>query len=347
MKVISLPFRSGAARRLSYGLLTFLLAAGSLQAAPFLSNRKSPLKEDASQTQVHVVQERFRRIYDLYRYSVVFIKTDLLEKNENRSVPAGLGSGFILSEEGFLCTNAHVVMGASSVEVIIDRRAYPAKVIGVDAMTDLALLKVDPTVPLKEKKFVPIYPGDSDSVRVGDFALALGNPFGLDRSFTLGIVSSVSRSELDHPGNNHIQTDAAIHPGNSGGPLINLDGEVIGMNRMIVSDGGGGIGFAIPMNDVLRVVEELRLHGKVRRGFLGVQIEEEGTLVTGVIDGGPAAKVGIRTGDRIVRVDGQTVKNYRELIRIVGPKPAGARIVIELLRDGKPLKLSVTLGERP
>ncbi len=327
--------------------IILLLAGSALWADPFLAGRESPLKteQDASQESVHLLQDRLRKIYELYRYSVVFIKTDRLDPE--RDVPVGLGSGIVLSDEGYICTNAHVLSGATSVEVIIDRKAYPARIIGVDNMTDLALLKIDASIPRKQNKFVPVYAGDSDRVRVGDFALALGNPFGLDRSFSLGIISSVSRSELDAPGNNHIQTDAAIHPGNSGGPLINIDGEVIGMNRMIVSDIGGGIGFAIPFNDVLHVMEELRRHGKVQRGFLGVRIARNGAVVTDVIEGSPAQKAGIVKGDLIFRVDGQRVKNYRELIRVVAPKRAGATVVIELLRDGKPVKKVITLAERP
>lgn len=322
--------------------ISLTIATDLFATTPFLQDRKSPLIQEKSD--VHILQDRLRQIYKLYQDSVVFIRTDQLERNN----PPGVGSGFILSEDGYLCTNSHVVVGSQQVEVIVSGESFTADVKGIDTLTDLALLKIKLT-NTQNRRFVPIYPGNSSEIQVGDFAFAIGNPYGLERSFTFGIVSSISRFELDQPGNNHIQTDAAIHPGNSGGPLINLDGEVIGMNRMIYTSntGSGGIGFAIPLNDVLKVVDELKSYGKVRRGFLGVTIEENGTKVTGVIFDSPAAKAGITEGDTILKVDSQSVKNYRDLIRILAPKPSGQKVVIEFQRENRILKRTISLIERP
>lgn len=323
--------------------ISLTIATELFATTPFLQDRKSPLIQEKSD--IHILQDRLRQIYKLYQDSVVFIRTDTFDQLE-RNNPAGVGSGFILSEDGYLCTNSHVVVGAQHVEVIVSGESFTADVKGIDTLTDLALLKIKQTNK-QSRRFVPIYPGNSSEIQVGDFAFAIGNPYGLERSFTFGIVSSISRFELDQPGNNHIQTDAAIHPGNSGGPLINLDGEVIGMNRMIYTSSSGGIGFAIPLNDVLKVVDELKLYGKVRRGFLGVTIEENGTKVTGVILDSPAAMAGIVEGDTILKVDSQSVKNYRDLIRILSPKPAGRKVVIEFQRKNRILKRTISLIERP
>lgn len=311
--------------------------------SPFLPRRLSPLK-GVERAPVRELQNTFRQIFELYRRSVVFIRTDRKDTDGEAGMPAGVGTGFFLSADGYVCTNHHVVVDAARVEVVVSGQVFSAVVVGMDELTDLALLKVENSGP-----FEAFFAGNSDLVQVGDWAIAIGNPFGLERSFTLGVVSSVSRSDLDQPGNNHIQTDASIHPGNSGGPLINIDGEVIGVNRMIYSgpDGGGGIAFAIPINDALRVLAELRERGRVRRGFLGVQIGDEGALVSSVVADSPAAKAGIRPGDRIRTVDGKPVRNFRELIRLVAPMSPGRVVQVELEREGKTMKLQVLLTERP
>lgn len=318
--------------------------ASSLHAeSPFLPHRLSPLK-GIERAPVRELQNTFRQIYELYRRSVVYIRTDRKDTDGEAGIPAGVGTGFFISSDGYVCTNHHVVADAGRVEVVVSGQVFSAVVVGMDEFTDLALLKVENSGP-----FESFFAGDSEKVQVGDWAIAIGNPFGLERSFTLGVVSSVSRSDLDQPGNNHIQTDASIHPGNSGGPLINIDGEVIGVNRMIYSgpDGGGGIAFAIPINEALRVLTELRERGHVRRGFLGVQIGDEGALVSSVLTDSPAAKAGIKPGDRIRTVDGKPVRNFRELLRLVGPMAPGRIVEVEIDRAGKTFKLKVELTERP
>jgi serine protease Do len=235
---------------------------------------ESPIKEKNKNRTVYELQDTFREIYELYKDSVVFISTEKTVRIENPfyndpflrrffDIPnlpdtqkqRGLGTGFIISSDGYICTNHHVVAGMDVVKVKINGKEYNAKIVGSDKFVDIALLKIDGVRDLK-----PVYFGDSDKVRIGDWAIAIGNPFGLDRTFTVGVISAVARKDVDQMGNSHLQTDASINPGNSGGPLINIDGEVIGVNRMIYSQTGGnlGIGFAIPINTAKYVLEELK-----------------------------------------------------------------------------------------
>ena len=253
---------------------------------------QSPLRKTSEIGKACEIQDSFRKIFSLYKDRVVYITTEQVvrvrqhpffddpflrdffgrppqgQRTERRR---GLGSGFILSEDGYICTNHHVVAGVDTVTVNINDRSYKATIIGSDERTDIALLKVS-----SNQKLSPVYLGDSDSVQVGDWAIAIGNPFGLDSTFTVGVVSALGRRDLDLMGGSqsHIQTDASINPGNSGGPLLNIHGEVIGINRMIYSGTGGniGIGFAIPINTAKAVLDELRLHKKIKRGYIGVQI---------------------------------------------------------------------------
>jgi serine protease Do len=267
-----------------------------------------------------------------------------------------LGSGFIIDPSGLVVTNNHVISEADEVSVILnDGTTLKAEVVGRDQKTDLALIKVAPTRPLKAVKF-----GDSDKLRLGEWVIAIGNPFSLGGTVTAGIVSARNRDIQSGPYDNYIQTDAAINRGNSGGPLFNLDGEVVGVNTAIISPSGGsiGIGFAVPSKTVVPVISQLREFKEVRRGWLGVRIQQvtdeiaeslsikpaRGALVAGIDDKGPAKPAGIEPGDVIVQFDGQNIKEMRDLPRIVADTPVGKAVDVTIIRKGKEEKKSVTLG---
>ncbi|HXH04717.1 MAG TPA: DegQ family serine endoprotease [Candidatus Competibacteraceae bacterium] len=268
------------------------------------------------------------------------------------------GSGFIISADGYILTNEHVVDGADAITVgLSDRREFKAKVVGSDERTDVALLKVEagnlPTVKI----------GDSDKLNVGDWVLAIGNPFGLDHSATQGIVSALSRNLPNDTYVPFIQTDAAVNPGNSGGPLFNAQGEVIGINSQIYSRSGGyqGVSFAIPINVAMKVAEQLKAHGKVSRGWLGVSIQDlnqalaetfgldkpRGALVAQVNPDSPADKAGLKSGDVILSYDGTTLERSSQLPPLVANTPVGRKVPLSVLRDGKQMNLVVTVGELP
>ncbi len=266
------------------------------------------------------------------------------------------GSGFILSADGYILTNHHVIEDANEITVgLADRRELKAKLIGSDERTDVALLKVDAS-DLPSVKI-----GDSDQLQVGEWVLAIGSPFGLERSATQGIVSALSRNL---PKDNYvpfIQTDAAVNPGNSGGPLFNTKGEVVGINSQIYSRSGGymGVSFAIPINVAMQVSEQLKTNGKVSRGWLGVTIQEldqalaesfglskpEGALVAQVDADGPAHAAGLKSGDVILRYDGKPVERSGQLPMLVAATASGKSVVIEVLRDGKRQTVTVEVGQ--
>jgi serine protease Do len=266
----------------------------------------------------------------------------------------GVGSGFILSADGLIMTNAHVVDGADELLVTLtDKREFKAKLIGADRRTDVAVVKIEATgLP-----FVKL--GDSSRVKVGEWVMAIGSPFGLANSVTAGIVSAKARETGDYVP--FIQTDVAINPGNSGGPLINLRGEVIGINSQIYSRSGGfmGISFAIPMEEAMRVSDQLRANGRVIRGRIGVQIspvdkdvaeaiglgKPAGALVQNVEAGGPADKGGVEAGDIIVKVDGRAVDTSTDLPRIIGNIKPGAKAALQVFRRGSYRDLGVVVGE--
>lgn len=268
----------------------------------------------------------------------------------------GTGSGVIIDGSGYILTNNHVVGEANEVEVrLSDRSKLIAQVIGKDPDTDLAVLKVSTDRPLPSATF-----GDSGSVKVGQWVLAVGNPFGLERTVTLGVVSGMGRENMNLSRyENFIQTDASINPGNSGGPLFNVHGEVIGINTAIINF-AQGIGFAIPSNMAKQVFEQLRTHGKVVRGWLGVGIqpvtgelaakfgvsENEGVLVNEVFEHDPAARGGIKPGDIITKVDGKVVDTPNALSRLIAALEPGASTYIEVVRDGRRQTLAVALTER-
>ena len=268
--------------------------------------------------------------------------------------PRGVGSGFILTADGFVMTNAHVVEGADEVIVTLtDNREYKAKIIGADKRTDVAVVKIEAT-GLQAVKI-----GDSNRLRVGEWVMAIGSPFGLENTVTAGIVSAKQRDTGDYLP--FIQTDVAINPGNSGGPLINMRGEVIGINSQIYSRSGGfqGISFAIPMDEASRVSDQLRASGKVTRGRIGVQIDQvskdvaesiglgkaQGALVRGVEAGAPADKAGIEAGDIITKFDGKAIEKSTDLPRLVGNVKPGTKSVVTVFRRGASKDLSVVVAE--
>lgn len=271
-----------------------------------------------------------------------------------RTVPRGIGSGFILSSDGYILTNNHVVDNSNGIFVTMtDGKEHKAKIIGVDARTDIALLKID----AENLKPLPI--GDSDKIRKGQWVLAIGSPFGLDSTVTAGIVSAINRDTGDYLP--FIQTDVAVNPGNSGGPLINLQGQVVGINSQIVSRSGGfmGISLAIPIDEVMRVVDQLKAHGKVIRGRIGVQITEvqdevakalgmgeaRGAMVSSVDPSGPAAVAGIHPGDVIIGFNDQDIQHMSDLPRLVGSTKPGTKAAIRIWRKGKTLDLEAEIAE--
>ncbi|MHB8203060.1 MAG: DegQ family serine endoprotease [Desulfomonilaceae bacterium] len=272
--------------------------------------------------------------------------------------PQGMGSGVIISPDGLILTNAHVVKDSDEITVTIsDKRSFKAKVIGIDTESDIAVVKIDakglPTASL----------GDSSKLQVGEIVFAIGNPFGLNRTVTMGIVSATGRTNvgiIDYE--DFIQTDAAINPGNSGGPLVNIDGDVIGINTAIASRSGGyqGIGFAIPSSSAKLIMNDLIKNGKVKRGLLGVNIQDmteslaksfgrndaEGALVSQVIEGSPAEKAGIKAGDIILKFNNEPVKGAANLKNLVGKEKPGTSASLTIYRDKKTMEVPVKIAER-
>jgi serine protease Do len=267
-----------------------------------------------------------------------------------------LGSGFIIDPSGIVVTNNHVISEADEVTVILnDGTRLKAEILGRDTKVDLALLRVKPEKPLTAVQF-----GDSDKLRLGEWVVAIGNPFSLGGTVTAGIVSARNRDINSGPYDNYIQTDAAINRGNSGGPLFNLDGEVIGVNTAIISPSGGsiGIGFAVPSKTAVAVIDQLRQFGETRRGWLGVRIQQvtddiadslnikpaRGALVAGIDEKGPAKPAGIEAGDVIIKFDGKEIKEMKDLPRIVADTPVGKEVDVVIVRKGKEESHTVKLG---
>ncbi|MFH0996075.1 MAG: DegQ family serine endoprotease [Pseudomonadota bacterium] len=274
--------------------------------------------------------------------------------NPHERKQQGVGSGCIISRDGYILTNNHVVEGADQIKVkLADGKERDGRIIGRDPKTDLALVKIDGASDLK-----PLKLGDSDALKVGNWVVAVGSPFGLEQTVTAGIVSAKGRVIGSGPYDNFIQTDASINPGNSGGPLINMQGEVVGINTAIIAS-GQGIGFAIPINMAKEVAPQLQKKGRVTRGLLGVNIqdvtpnlaksfglkESKGALVAQVTSEGPAEKAGIEQGDVIVMLDGQMVADAKDLSRIVASTTVGKTVTVKVLRDGKEVAREVKVGE--
>jgi serine protease Do len=270
----------------------------------------------------------------------------------------GQGSGFLISPDGLIMTNNHVVGNADKVTVrLLDGREFTAKVVGTDPPTDVALIRID------AKNLPYLQLGDSDQIQVGDWVLAVGNPFGLSHTITAGIVSAKGRSGIGlNDYENFIQTDAAINPGNSGGPLVDLDGRVVGMNTAIYSNSGGymGIGFAIPINMAKKVRDQLLEHGKVTRGHLGVYIQQmtqdladsfglketQGILISKVVDGSPAARAGLKQGDVLLKLDGKKIGKIAEFRNAIAMTAPGTVLRLDVLRNGKSREVKVTVGKQ-
>lgn len=279
--------------------------------------------------------------------------------NQNQEPQVGLGSGVVVSPQGYLLTNNHVIDGADDIEVQLnDGRKARAKLVGTDPESDLAVLKID------LEKLPVITFGNMDHVEVGDVVLAIGNPFGVGQTVTSGIVSALGRTQLGiNTFENFIQTDAAINPGNSGGALIDSQGNLLGINTAIYSRSGGnmGIGFAIPVNTAKQVMESLISNGEVQRGWIGAELRDltegiaetfnlpvkEGVLVTGVLQKGPAAESGVRPGDVIVKIEDQNIKSTSQLLNIVASARPNSEVSITVQRGQKTLDLSVRMGQRP
>lgn len=273
----------------------------------------------------------------------------------------GLGSGFIIEQDGYILTNHHVIRDADKITVRLnDRREFKADVVGSDERSDIALLKIEATgLPV-------LHLAENDALKVGEWVLAIGSPFGLDYSVSQGIVSAIGRSLPNERNENYvpfIQTDVAINPGNSGGPLFNLDGDVVGINSQIFTRSGGsmGLSFAIPASVARNVVAQIKDHGSVRRGWLGVSIQEvdkdlaesfgldkpEGALVAQVMPSGPADGGGIKVGDIIVSLDGKPILFSSDLPHLVGQVAPGTRVALDLVRNGKPTSITLAVGELP
>jgi len=283
-------------------------------------------------------------------------------RQREQQLQRGLGSGFLISPDGLALTNNHVVEGAVAISVKLDDgRQFDAEVLGRDPLTDVAVIKLKGKVG----KLPALALGDSDALRVGDWVMAIGNPFGLASTVSAGIISAKAREIGAGPYDDFLQTDAAINPGNSGGPLFNLKGEVIGINTAIVGGANGvgatGIGFAVPSNMVRALLPQLQKEGVVTRGYIGVSVQnltadiarglgtpvQEGALVSGVSPGSPGEKAGIKTDDVIDRLDGETIASSGQLTRKVALRRPGAAVTLEVFRGGNKMEKKVTLGTRP
>ena len=305
-----------------------------------------------------VVNIRAERVRTVSRLRPLFEEFfgDLFGRRPAPQREQSLGSGVIISAEGIILTNAHVVDGAEQIKVhLADQRVFPGEVVGVDSKTDVAVLRIKSEQPLPVAVL-----GDSDRIKVGHWALAIGNPFGLDSTLTVGVVSATGRSNVGiEDYEDFIQTDASINPGNSGGPLLNIYGEVVGINTAIVA-AGQGIGFAIPINLARQIAEQLLTSGEVTRGWLGVTMQPldpalaeafgldkvSGALVTRVLPDTPAERAGIQRGDVLLSFAGKAVRGVRELQLLVASAPIGKGVPVQVLRDGARLTLNVVISKR-
>ncbi|XDD49418.1 S1C family serine protease [Leptospira sp. WS92.C1] len=365
--------------------LSPVMFCGNNQNSPLFLNAKGDKEPSPAARQAITIQQAFEEVYQTVSPSVVSIAT---EKTQN--VPArgpfgdpffdqffgrghqggggrvmkqkqtGLGSGIILNTQGYILTNEHVVRAMDKLTVRLKTgKTYNAELIGFDPVIDLALLKIKP-----DTEIVPIELGDSSAVKVGDWAIAIGAPLGYEQSLTAGIVSAVGRTGIDNSGVHYLQTDASINQGNSGGPLLDITGKVIGINRMIASQSGGsvGIGFAIPINEAKAIMEELKKTGKVKRpaqAWLGVGVdylqEEDakklnlsgGALVVQIVEGSPAEQAGIQLMDVITEISGTKVNSPEDVVAVIKKNKVGDRITVTIVHKGTVSRLSIQLTERP
>ncbi|WP_374377298.1 DegQ family serine endoprotease [Dongia sp.] len=362
-RAIALAKTGDMGRQISWALLVFLvvLLAGlklaNARSAPEsfadLAEKSLPAVVNISTTQTVTADSQIQDLDDMFRE---FLDRQNGDKPKPRKATS-LGSGFIIDPSGYVVTNNHVVEGAEEITVIThDNEELKAKLVGRDEKTDLALLKVETKEPLPAVKW-----GDSDKLRIGDWVLAIGNPFGLGGTVTAGIVSARQRDINAGPYDDFIQTDASINRGNSGGPMFNMDGDVVGINSAIYSPSGGsvGIGFSIPSNLAKGVIAQIKEFGHPRRGWLGVRIqtvspelaeglrlpEAKGALVSSVSTGGPADKAGIRQGDVILEFDGHEVADMKALPRLVADTQFGKSVPVSIWRKGAKTSVTVELGE--
>ena len=341
-------------------ILLFSVSIGNTKSAPDsfadLAEKLSPSVVNISTTTV--VEQKSREMPSFPPGSPFedFFKQFDKPGNKKRRAQS-LGSGFIIDKTGYIITNNHVIDNAEKIMVILfDDTSFEATVVGKDPKTDVALLKIDPkNTKLKAVKF-----GDSNELRVGDWVMAIGNPFGFGGTVTAGIVSARGRA-LSGSYDDYIQTDASINRGNSGGPLFDMKGNVVGINTAIFSQSGGsvGIGFAVSSNLAKQVTDQLKQYGRTKRGWLGVLIQEitdeiadslgmkmaKGALVSSATEGGPAEKAGVKTGDVIIKFNDTEIKNMKELPKVVAGTPVGKSVPLVILRNGKEITLNVTLGE--
>lgn len=342
-------------------------------------------KLSPAQTQAVAMEDAFQEVFEKVAPSVVSIAT---ERRVNRrqgapltgdpffdhlfgrqglgggkviqEIQNGLGSGIILNEDGYILTNHHVIDGMDKLTVKLrNKNRFNAKLVGTDPTMDVALLKID----APKSELVPIRIGNSDKVKVGNWAIAIGAPLGLEYSFTVGVVSAVQRGGIDESGLSYIQTDAAINQGNSGGPLLNIRGEVIGINRMILSQSGGseGIGLTIPINEAKRVAEQLKVDGKVTRPWIGVSLSvvskeaadqlglksTDGAIIMERAGNSPAQKAGLRPYDVIIEIDGKEVKSPADVQGAVASSKIGKRIEIKIIRNKNEILTAITPEQKP
>lgn len=340
----------------------------SAQAAPVVPDFV-PLVQSAGKAVVNIstekkVMQRGGMPSEMFRglppeFERFFEQFEGNSRNAKPRTQRSLGTGFLISSDGYIVTNNHVVAGADTVLVNLQgstgkEHSLKAQVIGTDEETDIALLKVKADAPLPFLNF-----GNSDKMEVGEWVLAIGNPFGLGHTVTAGILSAKGRNIQSGPFDNFLQTDASINPGNSGGPLINMEGKVIGINTAIIAS-GQGIGFAIPSNMAAGIVEQIKSGKKVSRGWIGVTIQDvdentakalgmehpSGALVASVLDDEPAAKAGIEAGDVITKVNGKSVEDASALLRAIAAHKPGTSVTLDVWRNGKAVTMDVTLGDR-
>ncbi|HEV7317985.1 MAG TPA: DegQ family serine endoprotease [Ensifer sp.] len=326
------------------------LAAGLLDAVVNIATSQKVKNDDDAPAPQVPEGSPYQRYFD------EFFKGQGGQSDNRQRTVESLGSGFVIDPSGFIVTNNHVIEGADDIEInFANGTKLKAKLVGKDTKTDLAVLKVEPKAPLKAVPF-----GDSRKMRIGDWVMAIGNPFGLGGSVSVGIISARGRNINAGPYDNFIQTDAAINRGNSGGPLFNMAGEVIGINTAIISPSGGsiGIGFSVPTELAANVVLQLKDFGETRRGWLGVRVQPvtddiaeslkmaspRGALVSGIIEGGPIVHGEIKPGDVIVKFDGRDVSEMRDLQRVVAETAVGKAVDVVVFRDGKEQTVKVTLG---
>ncbi|WP_210415093.1 trypsin-like peptidase domain-containing protein [Leptospira biflexa] len=358
--------------------LSPILTCGNSSENPLQLKADGGEKLSPAQTQAVALEDAFQEVFDKVSPSVVSIATEGTvnvplhpfeyffgnpqnqRKGSRQQKLSGLGSGIVLNEDGYVMTNHHVIQNMDKFTVKLKNKSeYEAKLIGSDPTADIALLKIS----APKGTLVPSLIGDSSKVRVGNWAIAIGAPLGLEQSFTVGVVSAIQRGGLDKSGLAYIQTDAAINQGNSGGPLLNIRGEVIGINRMIVSQSGGsdGIGFAIPINEARRVVEELKVNGVVARAWIGAGVDyiterdiaqfglknNQGAIVHQIYKGSPANKAGLQLMDVIIEFDGKPVRTPDELVGMIVNSKIGKRVELKIIRNKNEILTSITPEKKP